>query len=139
MEILLNLIITIFAYMIAPFIVFFRNDKNDNAKRRKFILCNSIIVVIVFIVVRTVMGYEKPINNFLPALTYYYINKWIWIKKESNNDIEENENIIEEKNDEYTKNNEVVQYNLTKREYAIILWIMLIIIVLVILFGYLTK
>lgn len=100
---------------------------------------NSIIVAIIFVVVRTVMGYEKPTNNFLPALTYYYINKWIWIKKESNNDIEENENIIEEKNDEYTKNNEVVQYNLTKREYAIILWIMLIIIVLVILFGYLTK
>lgn len=139
MAILLDLTITILAYMIAPFIVFFRNEKYDNVKKRKFILYNSIIVALGFIAVRTAMGYEKPVNNFLPALFYYYINKWIWIKKESNDDIEINENIVEEKNDETIKNNEVTQYNLTKKEYGIILCVLLILIALVVLFAYLTK
>ena len=141
MAILLDLTITIFAYMIAPFIVFFRNEKYDNVKKRKFILYNSIIVALGFIAVRTAMGYEKPVNNFLPALFYYYINKCIWIKKESNDDIEINETIVEEENDETNvdNNNQIPQYNLTKKEYGIILCVLLILIALVVLFAYLTK
>lgn len=85
---------------------------------------NFWLLVYLFLVYK--MMKPKKINHKLNMSQ----NESLTTEKQSNEKIDETN---------ADNNNQVTQYNLTKREYAIILWIMLIIIVLIILFGYLTK
>lgn len=118
MEILLDLGITILAYMTAPFIAFFRNDKYDNKQKRKFILYNSIIVAFCFIIIRAELGYENPVISFSPALLYYYINKWVWVKREPKDNVETEKKTTEEKaKKENMERSKAEKVNLKSKKY----------------------
>ena len=77
----------------------------------------------------------------------FIIYKMVKPKKINNKlDMSQNESLrseeqLNEKIDEtnMANNNQVIQYNLTKKEYGIIFCVLLILIALVALFGYLVK
>lgn len=80
-NIILDLIITAISYLIIPFILFKRKKEGYNEKeKRKILIFNSVIVALIFIIIRILLNFEQPIVSFAPALLYYYINKKIWIK-----------------------------------------------------------
>lgn len=84
--ILLDLFITIIAYSIVPFILFYKAKKEYNKKEKKKILIfNSITVAIIFIIIRIIFNDVQPVKTFAPALLYYYINKLIWFKHSGKN------------------------------------------------------
>ncbi|MDY5058845.1 MAG: hypothetical protein SPF04_05215 [Bacilli bacterium] len=88
--IVLDIIITAVAYLFLPFILFHIRKKEYTEKRKKkLILFNSIIIALVFIIIRIIFDFENPVISFAPALLFYYINKAIWIKKKEKIEKEE--------------------------------------------------
>lgn len=81
-----DLIITIFAYMFIPFCMFFkRSYKFTISYKQKFLLLNSVIVAIGFIILRDILRPdENPVVSFVPALIYYCINYKIWTRDNLN-------------------------------------------------------
>lgn len=76
-----DLIITAFSYFIAPFIKFIILKKAGTKEQIKtFILKNSVIVALIFVIIRAVvLQDETPIQTFAPAVLYYYFNYLIYI------------------------------------------------------------
>lgn len=85
--ILLDLIITMFAYMIVPFCIFFRRSQNYTIKFKKSILIiNSVIIASGFIILRYILNPNaNTVYSFAPAILYYYINYGIWVKNNLDN------------------------------------------------------
>ena len=78
---ILDLAITLFAYLIVPYIKFIILKKSGTKKNIKnFILLNSIVVAILFMLVRAfVLNDKNPVRTFAPAILYYYLNYLIYI------------------------------------------------------------
>lgn len=94
-SIVLDIIITAVAYLFLPFILFHIRKKEYTEKRKKkLILFNSIIIALVFIIIRIIFDFENPVISFAPALLYYYINKAIWIKKKKKRSLERNKILL---------------------------------------------
>lgn len=79
---LLDLIITIFAYMFIPFCMFFKRSQNYTIKFKKiFLIANSVVIAFGFVLLRyMLMPDANAVNSFAPALLYYFINYGIWGK-----------------------------------------------------------
>lgn len=87
----LDVIITAIAYLITPFILFRISKREYNEqKKRKILLINSVIIALIFIIIRIIRNFEYPITSFAPALLYYYINKALWIKENTKKDLHSN-------------------------------------------------
>ncbi len=94
----IDLIITIFAYMIAPFIIFFRRkDSFGKRQTRKILIWNSIIVAIIFIAIRATISDENPVRTFLPPLFYYWINSLLWNNNKEDEPIDDGEKVKRKK------------------------------------------
>lgn len=79
-NIMLDFIITITSYLIVPFILFYKPNKNYNkTEKKKILVLNSIIIAIIFIIIRIIQHDPQPVKTFAPSLFYYYINKLIWL------------------------------------------------------------
>lgn len=82
--IIIDLIMTIVLYMAYPFWKFSgKNTKYSEDTLIKTLLFNSLIVAIVMLILKITLFKKTSSNvfNFLPAFTYYWINKFIWKKK----------------------------------------------------------
>ena len=78
----IDFVVTAFAYMILPFAKFYNNDVYTDDYKKKFILSNSILIAIFFIILRSILfPSEFPVQSFVPPLVYYYINCGLWIRK----------------------------------------------------------
>ena len=130
-SIVLDIIITAVAYLLTPFILFYRNKKEYNEqKKKKIILFNSIVVALIFIIIRIILNFEQPVISFAPALLYYYINKAIWLKKKEKIEKEEKKVL------HYKVNKKI---NLEKGKILLIIIITIFIIVISILTFLLIK
>ncbi len=87
---LLDLIITIFAYMFIPFCMFFKRSQNYTIKFKKiFLIANSVVIAFGFVLLRyMLMPDANAVNSFAPALIYYFINIGIWGKNNLDSDSE---------------------------------------------------
>lgn len=87
---LLDLIITIFAYMFIPFCMFFKRSQNYTIKfKRNFLIANSIVIAFGFVILKyALMSDVNAVNSFAPALIYYFINIEIWGKNNLDSDSE---------------------------------------------------
>lgn len=83
---ILEIIFTLFAYMFIPFCMFFKRSSDYTIKyKKKFLIINSIIIALGFIILRAVLFPDKnSVISFLPALIYYYINYKIWTRNNLN-------------------------------------------------------
>ena len=131
-NLIIGLLLTMIAYMGFPTYKFgIRKEINDINVRKKIIFWNSVVVAILFIIIRSIMyGPEFGIKDFCPALLYYYINLIIYAR---NNKVSSN---IEEKRKKSLKKDISIQtYNLT---YLIIICITIFITTLssIFLFNY---
>lgn len=108
METLIDLIITIFSYMIIPLIWFSINKyKYSNKYITLFNFFNSLFIMSIFIFIRTLFNLNDPINAGAPAILYWcvnnilYINILKWNYDEEKNNInmkkKSNKNIIKRK------------------------------------------
>ena len=78
----IDLIITIFVYLIFPIIYRLCYGKVPKSNGKIIALVNSIICSIIFIIFRAVLsGGEVTVVNFAPAVFYYFIAKAILIDK----------------------------------------------------------
>lgn len=79
---LLDLIITIFAYMFIPFCMFFKRSQNYTIKFKKnFLIANSVVIAFGFVLLRyMLMPDANDVISVAPALLYYFINYGIWGK-----------------------------------------------------------
>ena len=87
MEILIDLLITAFGYMIYPlakYKIIDKNVKHDNKSIKKTLIINSITVAIVFLIIKYNMYGDALKINFMPAIIYYCINLGIYSEKEKN-------------------------------------------------------
>lgn len=133
-SIVLDIIITAVAYLLTPFILFYRNKKEYNEqKKNKIILFNSIVVALIFIIIRIMLNFEQPVISFAPALLYYYINKAIWLKKKEKIEKEEKKVLHSKVNKKKKK------INLEKGKILLIIIITIFIIVISILTFLLIK
>lgn len=80
---ILDLIITMLAYMAVPFCMFFKRKQNYTLKyKKKVLIINSIVTSIIFIILREIISPDtNSVVSFAPALLYYYINNIIWTSK----------------------------------------------------------
>lgn len=101
--ILLDGIITVFAYMIVPFCIFFRRSQNYTIKFKKiFLIANSIVIAFGFVLLRYILNPdENAVYSFAPAMLYYCINYGIWVK-----------NNLDDVNEETNSNKKYLTYKL---------------------------
>ena len=88
MDILLMIVLTAAFYMFYPWlcvVAFKKQFTKEEAK--KMALWNSIIVGCICFIV-TALLYDPTAWNIMPALLYYYINSFIWVKKDKDNSSE---------------------------------------------------
>lgn len=85
-RIMVSLILTIFCYMIYPFIrvVLMKKQYNEESCK-KMAIWNSVIVGGIFMILTIDSG---GVWNAAPAFIYYSINKTLWISKKKNNNAE---------------------------------------------------
>lgn len=134
-NIILDLIITAISYLIIPFILFKRKKEGYNEKeKRKILIFNSVIIALIFIIIRILLNFEQPIISFAPALLYYYINKKIWIKTNY-----KNEKRKKEKNHFKVHKNNDVKPKINKDKMLLIITITISIIIISILTFLLVK
>ena len=88
---LLDLIITIFAYMFIPFCMFFKRSQNYTIKFKKiFLIANSVVIAFGFVLLRyMLMPDANDVISVAPALLYYFINYGIWGKNNLDDATEE--------------------------------------------------
>lgn len=80
----LNLLNTIVMYMFFPVIYKIRKEDITEDKAKKIALINSIVICLVFIILKSVLNSNGEAGlSWLPAMTYYYINKW-YLSKPNN-------------------------------------------------------
>lgn len=94
MNFIIDLLITMVAYMAYPFIKFKLSDNNTTYTKEqinKTCIINSIIVAFIFLMIGTnfIEGYTP---NFAPAFVWYCINYSIFIKKEKINKAKSKDN-----------------------------------------------
>jgi len=78
--ILIDITITFFAFTLAPFIRFgYVKNMYSYEQKKKFIIWNSIVVQLAFIIILAFMDSEK--YNITPAFLYYFVNQWLWNNK----------------------------------------------------------
>ncbi len=95
---LMDLAITIFAYEVYPFIrVVLMKKKYSEKEVKKMALCNSIIIGLIFFTIIAAGGANGTFS-VVPSVTYYYINKYLWLNKK-NKDKAKDKNNKEEKLD----------------------------------------
>lgn len=82
MNYIMDFLVSLIAYLILPFIIFYKRE-NKFSKRIKTIILifNSICISFLFIFLRMSMGYEKNVTSFMPAIFYFFVNSLIWMKK----------------------------------------------------------
>ncbi|MDD2392255.1 MAG: hypothetical protein PHU94_04925 [Bacilli bacterium] len=81
-NIIFSLILTIFAYMIYPFIrTKIMNIEYNKNTCKKMALWNSIVVGGIFLILTTALQ-ENATWSVGPAFIYYWINRTLWIKKD---------------------------------------------------------
>lgn len=92
-DIFINFTITIIAYMGFPLYKFGIKKEINNLKlRKKIIFWNSVVTAILFIITRSILyGIEFGVRNFAPAFLYYMINRFLYIRKNENEEIFSNE------------------------------------------------
>ena len=90
MNILIDLLITLFVYLTFPIFYRCRYGKVEKKRASKISLWNSIIGAFVFVLIRAAMGALNPVSSFAPAVLYFYINRAILTDKSSN--LPENKN-----------------------------------------------
>ncbi len=85
LSIVIDLILTIFGYLIYPFVrIVIMKHKYTEKQVKNMILWNSIIVGLIFaIITYSLYGSNTTTNviNFAPALLYYYINCALWVPR----------------------------------------------------------
>lgn len=84
MEIMVDLMITVFAYMVYPLVkykVIEKNKEYDNKAINKTLILNSVIVAIIFLIIQYNMYGDNAKISFAPAFLYYCINSAIYLKK----------------------------------------------------------
>lgn len=87
-NIFIDLIITIFIYLIFPVIYRLGHGKVPKTQGKIIALMNSIFCSIIFIIIRLViLGGEFAVVSFAPAVLYYFIAKSILV----DNDLSEKE------------------------------------------------
>lgn len=96
-EIVINIVLTIIAYMGFPFYKFYLSKESYDLKfKKKVIFWNSVIGAILFTLIRLYFyGYDNTTINFAPAFLYYIINRFLYTRKHENE-----ENIFLEEYDE---------------------------------------
>ena len=125
--ILLDVIITVFAYMIVPFCIFFRRSQNYTIKFKKiFLIANSIVIAFGFVLLRYILNPdENAVYSFAPAMLYYCINYGIWVK-----------NNLDDVNEETNSNKKYLTYKLNfeflniNKVFIIVITILTIIIII---------
>lgn len=81
-NIFIDLIITIFTYLIFPVIYRLGHGKVPETQGKIIALMNSIFCSIIFVIMRIViLGGEFAVVSFAPAVLYYFIAKSILIDK----------------------------------------------------------
>lgn len=131
---LLDLIITIFSYMFIPFCMFFKRSQNYTINyKQKFLIINSIIIAIGFIILRNILlPNENPVISFVPALLFYYVNYKIWTR----NNLDE---IPEEKKGKkISKSLKKLNFNKNNTNKTLIITFSSIIILTIIIGGFIT-
>ncbi len=83
LALIIDLIITLVAYLGYPFYKFVIKKGIDDLKmRKKIVLWNSIIVALLFTLIKLIcFGYDDTTINFAPAFLYYIINRLLYIRK----------------------------------------------------------
>lgn len=88
LTLILDLLITIFGYMIIPFIKFRKGKKENysNKRIRIFLIINSAYIAFIFIIIQVfILKLDASVISFAPALFYYYINSFLWLNKNQTN------------------------------------------------------
>lgn len=88
LTIILDLLITIFGYMIIPFIKFRKGKKENysNKRIRIFLVINSAYIAFIFIIIQVfILKLDASVISLAPALFYYYINSFLWLNKNQTN------------------------------------------------------
>ena len=76
------LLLTVFVYLIYPLCYRYTNGKVSKKKGNKIALWNSVICCSIFcLLAGLITGGETIVTSFAPAITYYFITKWILIDK----------------------------------------------------------
>lgn len=89
----LNIVLTAFAYMVFPFLKFFRKKRQYTLKQTQIILIlNSIVVEAIFVILSIILYPDTYKMDFTPAIFYYVINSIIWARK---NRFKSDDNIVE--------------------------------------------
>lgn len=85
LSILIDLVITFFAYMSLPFLTFSKKNQNWTKKEIKIInIINSIIFSIFFYALRLLLKIDTTSWNIAPAVFYYFLNNYIWLNRVKN-------------------------------------------------------
>ena len=79
---IIDLCITALTYLILPFIRFYRSCDYNNHQIKFFLILNSIIITICYIILSALIGIPEKVN-FLPPFIYYYVNSFFWKNKEN--------------------------------------------------------
>lgn len=124
---LLDLIITIFAYMFIPFCMFFKRSQNYTIKFKKiFLIVNSVVIAFGFVLLRYILNPDvNAVYSFAPAILYYYINYGIWVK-----------NNLDDVNEETNSGQKHLTYKLnfkflnTNKAFIIIIIVLTVIIII---------
>ena len=78
-ELVISLIITIFAYLAIPIFIRWYFGRIDKKAATKYAIINSIVVRLIFLVIELAIGGE--VGNMAAAVTYFFIARWIMSKK----------------------------------------------------------
>lgn len=107
---LIGFVLTVICYEAYPFIRIKLMKKKYNKKdANKMILCNSIIVGLIFLIL-TVSINQNVAWSAGPSLFWYYVNKKIWLKKKKSKvkqekDIDLTNDDVENETEEFKNNN----------------------------------
>lgn len=95
--VLIDFLITIFAYMLIPIILRMENGTYNKKQANKISILNSVIVCILFIIIKEVFfsGFNR--FNFAPAVLYYTIN-YLILSYGKNKTTDSNETLHEQSN-----------------------------------------
>lgn len=88
-SVIINIVITLIAYMTFPFYKFYLSKENYTLNfKKKVIFWNSIIGAILFTILRLIFnGFNNSTINFAPAFLYYIINRFLYTRKEENKEV----------------------------------------------------
>lgn len=99
-DIVFNIIITAFIYMVAPIIIFYKSQEGFTKKKvKKIVILNSIAGYIVFIILFIMLKDDGSAPKGYSAFFYGYINYWLLSKRVK----DENEEYIKEDEEENKK------------------------------------